>query len=240
MKHRLLSLFLLSFLFIISCNRKENFNKSEAIVSSEQKEIVEPSPYFGWFKDKDEFSFTSVSVTTGETGGMKVESTVTSSYYVKNGKEAVKEVTVMNLDGKSQPEKVKVFITSQEENYVLNPLTKKYFIEPGDLNAVMYSTVWLWTRKRSDSYDALSNNPSAIKSTSTINNVNVECYSISGITFCFDSDKKLLKYEGDAAGMHTLILFSDYKEGKIPDFIEESITLIDKEVYSLSTNRFDL
>jgi hypothetical protein len=146
----------------------------------------------------------------------------------------------MMIDGESQPEQVKVFITSQEANYVLNPQTKKYFTESGDFDAVMYSKVWLWTRKRSDSYDSLSSNSSATKNTSAFNNVNVECYSISGITFCFDSDKKLLKYEGDAAGMHTLILFSNYKEGNIPDFIEESIAQIDKDEYFLSANQFDL
>jgi hypothetical protein len=240
MKKKYYSLFVVSFLFIFSCHTKESAKNTAVIAPNEQNEIVQPSPYYGWFKDKDEFSFTSVSVTTGKAGGMNLESTVTSTYYVKNGKEAVKEVTATVIDGEAQPEQVKIYITSKEANYVLNPLTKKYFTESGDFDAVMYSKVWLWTRKRSDSYDSLSSNSSASKSTSTLNNVNVECYSISGVTFCFESDKKLLKYEGDAAGMHTLILFSNYNEGNIPDFIEESIAQIDNDAYSRSANQFDL
>lgn len=196
------------------------------------------SPYYGWFKDKSEFSFKTVSVTEGETNGMQIRNTVTSYFYVKGGKEAVREVSVTELNGASQNETEKIYITSADANYVINPGAKTYFQEGGDPVSVMYSKVWVWTRKKSDSYDAVSVNTSAQKSTSVISSVNVDCYDISGVQFCFDAEKKLLRYEGDAGGMHTVTTFSDYQEGSVPDFIEECIADLESDGYTAVSSQF--
>lgn len=230
MKNKLLVIFSVMLFIISSCD------KAEVTSNDDHKEVT--SPYYGWFKDKNEFSFTAVSNSSGMSYGMLIEGKVTSYYYVKNTKEAVREITETKIDGVQQPTTEKIYITSANGNYVINPIAKVYYKEAGNYDAVMFSKVWVWTRKRSDSYDALLTNSSAIKTTETLNSVSVECFAISGVKFYFDSDKKLLKYTGSASGIATEIVLTDYKEGNVPNFIEESINKIDKEGYSLSDSQF--
>lgn len=217
--------------FTVSCNNHDKVNEEKTGITDEV------SPYFGWFKNKKEFSFTTVSISSGVSHGMTIENKVTSYFYVKNGKEAVQEMSEMKVDGLLQPKTEKIYITSRDGNFVINPITKVYYKEAGDFNAVMFSKVWLWTRKRSDSYDALSTNSSATKTTETLNAVNVECFTISGVKFYFGSDKKLLKYKGYPANITVEISFSNYAEGNVPGFIEETISKIEKEGYSLSNTQ---
>lgn len=166
------------------------------------------SPYVGWFKGKTEFSFKSVSVTEAAFGKASIVSTVTSSTFAKNGMEAIKETTASTMGKTVLPTKTLVYITSNDANYVINPDTKKFVQEAGDMNAVMYSKVWQWTRKRSDAYESVSG--AGKKETKTINGVEAECYTVQGVLFAYDADKKLLQYNADLSGTKVVINFTDY------------------------------
>jgi hypothetical protein len=222
--------------FIQSCENEKVPESTSAVEKNENT----TSPYYGWFKDKNEFSFVSVSITIGVVNETSIENTVTSYYYVKDGKEAVREVTVAKFNNDDLPAEERIFITSSESNYVLNPLSKKYIKEAGDCNAAMYSKVWVWTRKRSDSYDELSSNSSAVKSSVKIGDIETTCFTISGANFYFDTEKKLVKYNGSAGGMDVTITFNNYKESGIAGFAAESITKISSEEYTLVNDLYSL
>jgi hypothetical protein len=226
--------------FSISCSK--NSDDSETKTETEVTNLSEDSPYYGWFKDKTEFSFSSVSITNTNSNGIVSEMKETSYYYVKDGKEAVRQITEFKIDGEANPSTEKIYITSESGNYVINPISKIYYKTDGDFNSTMFSKVWMWTRKRSDSYDALSTNSSATKANETLNSINVECYTISGTKFYFDVNKKLLKYIGSVSTTSTEstteILFADYTEGNVPDFIDESIAKVSKDAYTISESQF--
>lgn len=196
------------------------------------------SPYFGWFKGKTQFSFVAKTITTGKVAGMQTEMTVTSTYVVKNGVEGVKEVTVMKLNGKAQQPTEKIYLTSAEANYVINPESKMFFQDKGDYGSFKWSKVWQFTRKRSDSYESISKNGKAAPG--KVNDIPVTCYSIQGITFCFNAEKQLLKYEGDAGSMHVQVILSEYKDTNVDDFFAGYINAVRAGEYKKADDMFSL
>ncbi|MBN2282095.1 MAG: hypothetical protein JXQ65_16045 [Candidatus Marinimicrobia bacterium] len=185
------------------------------------------SPYYGWFKGKTEFSFASKSTTSGKVGNMNTETVVNSLYIVKNGYEGLKEVSVMSMNGKAMPENEKIYITSENANYVINPATKQYFKDKGDYTATYWSKVWQWTRKRSDSYDNIAK---AFQPTlNQKDGQEIENYTISSVVFSFNKDKQLLQYSGTAGGMNTVIEFFEYSDKVIGNYLEDMIQTAEKE-----------
>ncbi len=233
----LLGIMVIVLLSVVACGKGKT-NDVPVDKTTETVSTQTDSPYVGWFKGKTEFSFKSVSVTEASLGKAKIVATVTSMTYAKNGMEAMKETTASTMGKTVLPTKTLVYITSKDANFVINPDTKKYVQEAGDMNAVMYSKVWQWTRKHSDAYDSVSG--AGKKETKTVNGVDAECYTVQGVLFAYDADKKLLQYNADLSGTKVVINFSDYVSENVDASIFALIEDIKKDGWTKVTSSSEL
>jgi len=197
------------------------------------------SDFHGWFKGKTEFSFKTITQTNGEMNGQKIESLVTNSFVVHNGMEAVQETENVITDGVVSPEKVKIYITSKDVNYAINPLTKKYYTEPGDKKADNFIKVWIWTRKTAETYENLIDS-GCQKDSLIVDGENLECLTVNGVNFIYDTEKRLRQYKGTASGMSTTIDFTDYLSSETDTTIFAIIGRLESEGFQRVENITEL